>query len=171
VELDHLPSPHPACPDADYVHHELPIWGTYALGVVAASRPRKTVLEALIQIATMRFDGQPDDLLLANSVSLVGLAKTLQMVAQSQIECMDAWLNSERCRDFPDSLPRSQHRAAGIFREFWGLEYIVHIPSPLLAILRGYHAGSTRVAGDQTIAPTFDSFRRRTDEKIAETNQ
>lgn len=128
-------------------------------------------MEALIQLGTARFQGQPDDLLLATSVSLFGLAKTLQVVGQSQIECMEAWLDPERCRNLPDTLPRSQHRAAGIYREFWGLEYIIHNPSPLQAILRGFHDGSTRVAGNPTIAPAFDAFRRRADKIAAENNQ
>jgi hypothetical protein len=92
----------------------------------------------------------------------------LQLVTQSQIECMEAWLDSERCRDFTESLPRSQHRATGIFREFWGLEYVVHMPSPVPAILRGFHNGGTRDAGSPAIAPAFDAFRRRADKTYGE---
>jgi hypothetical protein len=164
VELDCLPSPHPACPDADHVHHSLPVWGAYALGVVSAGRPRQSTAQNLIKIAAARFEGQPDDQLLAASLSLYGLAKALQLVAQTQVECMAAWLDSELCQEFPDLLPRSQHRASGIVREFWGLEYIVHTPSPLPAILRGFHAGTTHVAGNPALAPTFKAFLSRASE-------
>jgi hypothetical protein len=159
VELDYLPSPHPASPSADHVHHDPSLWSTYAVALLAAGRPRQTILDQIILLPFTRFSGQSDKKLLAVTIELYGLAKTLQMVGESQVALMDVWIDPARA-NHPEALPRSTHRAAGIYREFWGMEYIIHTPAPLNSILTGFHAGTTRLAEYPSIAPAFRDLRR-----------
>ena len=154
VELDYLPSPHAASPSSDYVHQQPSLWSIYAVVVVAAGHPRTTSSQEVSKLLHTCFSGQTDEQLVQISTELFGLASLLRIVAVQQVRLMDWWLDPVQVR-FADTLPRSTHRAAGIFREFWGMDYIIHSPAPLNSLLQGYHAGTTHLVEYPIIAPSF----------------
>jgi hypothetical protein len=160
VELEYLPIAGTPGPSIDYVHHYLSLEGMYAAALIMHAGVQPSVDHAIKDLVAASFEGQDAQTLLGISVKLYGIAQLLQQVGKAQIELMDAWLDPgilDRAEDH--DLLRSERRNAGIYRDFYGLNYIVHYPAPLALTLRGFHAGTTYVP-DQRRFPTFADFRR-----------
>ena len=71
---------------------------------------------------------------------------------------MGAWLDPQIVHRLDrGDCPRSEHRNAGIFRDFHDLTFIVNSPEPMHSILKGFHAGTTYVVGGNLV-PIFGEF-------------
>lgn len=154
VELQYLPLPTTPGPTVDYVHHLLSPEALYAVTVMLSVRMSPAIENTLRMLLAGGFEGQDDTALAGLSLSLFGLAKYLEGVAQAQVSLMDVWLDPDH---FAESLEthRTHHRRAGTFRDFHDLSFIVSAPHPLIDILQGFHRGSTYVINPNA----FPSFR------------
>lgn len=160
AELEYLPVPGTSGPAIDYVHHDLSIEGMYATTLIILSSIKPSMASAIKELATARFDEQDEHTLLVLSLKLYGMAKFLESVSRSQIKLMDAWLDPSIIHRLDqENVPRGEHRAAGIYRDFYDLTFIVHSPEPLASILKGFHAGTTYVE-ERRYLPSFAEFRR-----------
>ena len=134
--------------------------GVYAATLLMLYKIKPTMVEAIMQLVTARFDGQDDDALLSTSLQLYGLAKFLQQVGKAQISLMDAWLDPAIVdRGDEANIPRGEHRNAGIYRDFYDLGFIINSPEPLASILKGFHGGTTYFQQERFL-PSFAEFRR-----------
>ena len=160
TDLEHLPKAGTPGPAIDFVHHDAPLEGVYAATLLILHKIKPALVEAIKQSITARFDGQDDDTLLATSLHLYGMAKMLQQVGAAQIELMNAWLDSSviKCADDAE-IPRSEHRNAGIYRDFYDLGFVINSPEPLNSILKEFHDGTTYFQQER-FAPSFAEFRR-----------
>lgn len=160
VELQFLQVAGTPGPAIDYVHHDTRIEGVYAATMLLQGKVKPTIENAVTELVTTRFDQQDDNSLLALSLKIYGLAKMLEQVAMAQIALMDAWLNPAIVDKTGEAdVPRGEQRNAGIYRDFYDLTFIVNSPEPLASILRGFHAGTTRVEHGRMF-PTFAEFRQ-----------
>lgn len=155
VELEYLPSPVTPGPIVDFVHHEITSESMYAIALVIGSKVKPTVEKKLWELTCAKFENQDDDSLLDLSLKLYGAARFLEQVGRAQIKLMDSWLDPAVAREAPSDResPRGVERNAGIYRDFWNLNFIVNSPEPLQAILKGFHAGTTFVEGRRSLPP------------------
>lgn len=160
ADLEFLPKAGTPGPAVDFVHHDTPMEGVYAATLLMLYKIKPTMVEAIMQLVTARFDGQDDDALLSTSLQLYGLAKFLQQVGKAQISLMDAWLDPAIVdRGDEANIPRGEHRNAGIYRDFYDLGFIINSPEPLASILKGFHGGTTYFQQERFL-PSFAEFRR-----------
>ena len=161
VELQFLPLAGTPGPTIDFVHHDASIEGSYAGTLLLMAKLKPTMTDAIATLLTARFDQQDEGTLLGQSLQLYGFAKMLEQVGKAQVELMEAWLDPTRASASGDdeSMPRGEHRNAGIYRDFWDFTFIVTSPEPLNSIIRGFHSGTSRVEHGR-MYPSFAQFRR-----------
>ena len=155
VELEYLPAPCTSGPAVDYVHQYMPLDGLYAAMLVLFFEPMPAVRKGIDSLSIVGFTGQDDITLMALSLQCYWFAKFVQEVATAQMALMNIWLEPAKADSNGPS--RLTERNLDIFRDFHDMNYIVHWPDPLSAILKGYYAGTTRAFKPWTL-PSFKQF-------------
>jgi hypothetical protein len=159
-EREYLPLAGTPGPRIDFVHHDLRPEGLYAAALVITAGVKPSILEELAGLVTTRFEPRDQEKLFGVSLWLYGFAKLLESVGRAQIELMDYWLDPTAATQLEEeAVPRGLHRNAGIYRDFYELGFVINFPQPLEAILKGFHAGTTRVEHGRRAAPFADYWR------------
>jgi len=160
TDLEHLPKAGTPGPAVDFVHHDTPLEGLYVATLLILYKINPAVVKAIKHLVRARFEGQNDYDLLALSLKLYGVAKMLQQVGIAQIELMEGWLDPAITNRADDAnIPRSEHRNAGIYRDFYDLGFVICSPEPLASILKGFHRGTSHIQQERFL-PSFAEFRR-----------
>jgi hypothetical protein len=142
VEPHYLPPPAPPSPRLDFLSHSGGIpENAYAAAALLLHGFRPSWMPALQSVLSLKFSGQDDAALLAETLHLAGWSALLRDIALAQVRVMACAL-APNTPWYADGLPpHALHRATGIYCDFWHLRHLRTNPQYLRPVADGVLQG------------------------------
>jgi hypothetical protein len=160
ADLDGLISPVDEPAHLRFVHYHPPLEAHYALFCLGLFGFNGSLSKPLYRILDWRFRGQSDDELMADSITMNGLAISVLVICYSQATTIDFLLAPDVLRKLNDRRPRNLHRSLQTFCDFWELRHAMDDNRMLAAAIDDARANPLEVLPPELIIPSFGEFHR-----------
>lgn len=158
VEPAYLPPPAPPSPKLDFLHYSSTPENCYAATALLMHGFKPTWMPSLRSVLNVKFAGQDEAALLAETLTLAGWSFLLREIAVAQVRVMECALVSDQSWYTQGLPPRALHRATQTFCDFWHLRHLRTNPQYLRLVSDWVVVDGVRSPGTLSVVPPFRHY-------------